>query len=129
MDAATENAPASPAARFLAGLQAGMMAVIVMLGWLGVSALWQRHTFWSAPNQMATLFRGGSTIPPGFGPYTASGIAVYVVSYCLLGGVVALAAPRRLTVVGLMLTGVVVAVGWGILLVCVVRRPLRPLLR
>ena len=127
MDAATENAPASPAARFLAGLQAGMMAVIVMLGWLGVSALWQRHTFWSAPNQMATLFRGGSTIPPGFGPYTASGIAVYVVLYCLLGGVFALAAPRRLTVFGLMLTGVLVAVSWYMLWFRVLGRTLMPL--
>ena len=78
MDDATEISPANAITRFLAGLQAGMMAVIVMIAWLGVSALWQRHTFWSAPNQMATVFRGGSAIVPGFGPYTASGIAVYV---------------------------------------------------
>ena len=80
--------------RFLAGLQAGMMAVIVMLGWLGVSAIWQRHTFWSAPNQMATVFRGAAAIAPGFGPYTATGIAVYVLVYSLIGAIFALTMPR-----------------------------------
>ena len=97
---------------FLAGLQAGMMAVIVMLGWLGVSAMWQRHTFWTAPNQMATVFRGGAAIVPGFGPYTASGISVYVLLYSLLGALYAVIAPRRLTALGAMLCGVLLAVGW-----------------
>src|SRR5690349_21462303 len=98
MDVAMETQPESSLNRFLAGLQAGMMAVIVMLGWLGVSAMWHRHTFWSAANQMATLFRGGDAIVPGFGPYTASGIALYVLIYSLLGGLFALIMPRKLTV-------------------------------
>jgi len=112
MDDATQTAPANPLTRFLAGLQAGMMAVIVMLGWLGVSAMWQRHTFWTAPNQMATVFRGGSAIVPGFGPYTASGLALYLLLYSLLGGIFALVVPRRLTSFGTMLSGVLLGVGW-----------------
>jgi hypothetical protein len=127
MDVATETAPARPLTRFLAGLQAGMMAVIVMLGWLGASAMWHRHTFWSAPNQMATVFRGGSAIVPGFGPYTASGLAVYVVTYSLLGAAFALAMPRKLTVFGLMLMGVLVAVGWYTVWFRVVGQRLMPL--
>jgi hypothetical protein len=97
---------------FLAGLQAGMMAVMVMLGWLGLSAMWQQHTFWTAPNQMATVFRGGAAIVPGFGRYTPSGISVYLLLYSLLGGVFAVIAPRRLTSLGAMLGGVLLAVGW-----------------
>jgi hypothetical protein len=127
MDIATKTAQAGPLSRFLAGLQAGMAAVVVMLGWLGVSAAWQNHTFWSAPNQIATLFRGGEAIVPGFGAYTASGIAVYVVVYSLLGAVFALIVPRKLTVFGLMLTGVIVALAWYVLWFRVLGRSLMPL--
>jgi hypothetical protein len=115
MDVATESTPANPLSRFLAGLQAGMVAVIVMLAWLGVSAIWQRHTFWSAPNQAATIFRGSSAIVAGFGPYTASGIALYILVYSLFGAAFALAMPRTLTVFGLMLAGVLLALGWYVL--------------
>ena len=112
MDAATQVRRPGALATFLAGLQAGMMAVIVMLGWLGVSAFWQGHTFWTAANQMATLFHGGSAIVPSFGRHTPSGIAVYILTYCLLGSAFALLAPRRLTPAGMMLGGILLAVGW-----------------
>ena len=127
MEVSTETEQASPLSRFLAGLQAGMMAVIVMLGWLGLSAIWQRHTFWSAPNQMATLFHGGSAIVAGFGAYTASGIALYVVVYSLLGAMFALIVPRNLTVFGMMLAGVMVALAWYVLWFRVLGRSLMPL--
>jgi hypothetical protein len=127
MDVAPETAPANPLSRFLAGLQAGMMAVIVMLGWLGVSAIWQRHTFWRDPNQMATVFRGAAAIVPGFGPYTASGIAVYVLVYSLIGGIFAVVVPRKLTVFGLMLAGVLVATGWYIVWFRLLGKTLMPL--
>jgi hypothetical protein len=128
MDAITEAPlPATALDRFLAGLQAGMMAVIVMLGWLGVSAMWNRHTFWTAANQMATLFRGGAAIVPGFGPYTATGVAIYVLVYSLLGAAFALAVPRRLTVLGLMLMGVLTALAWYTLWFRLLGQTLMPL--
>jgi hypothetical protein len=113
---------------FLAGLQAGMMAVLLMLGWLGVSAVWQQHTFWTVANQMATLLHGGSAIVAGFGPYTASGIALYLVVYSLLGAVFAMAAPQRLTPLGTMLAGVLLAVGWYLLWFQALGQRLMPLL-
>src|SRR5213079_3470681 len=100
MNDATPTPPAAARSVFLAGLQAGMMAVLVMLAWLGVSNTWQGRTFWTAPNQMATLLHGGAAIVPGFGRYTASGIALYVVFYCLLGAAFAIVAPRRLAPMG-----------------------------
>ena len=112
MEDATQTRVPGALATFLAGLQAGMMAVIVMLGWLGVSAAWQHHTFWTAPNQMATVFHGGEAIVPGFGSYTASGIAVYILIYSLLGAAFAELAPRKLTSLGTMLIGVLLAVSW-----------------
>ena len=128
MDVATEAPPpATTLDRFLAGLQAGMMAVIVMLGWLGVSAMWNRHTFWTSPNQMATLFHGGAAIIPGFGPYTASGIALYVLVYSLVGALFAIAMPRKLTILGLMLMGVLVAIAWYTLWFRLLGQTLMPL--
>jgi hypothetical protein len=112
MEDTTQTRPSGALVTFLAGLQAGMMAVIVMLGWLGMSARWQRHTFWTAPNQMATVFYGGDAIVPGFGTYTASGIAIYVLTYSLLGAAFAEFAPRKLTPVGRMLMGVLLALSW-----------------
>lgn len=111
MDDATQRARAGPSV-FLAGLQAGMMAVLLMLGWLGVSAVWQQHTFWTVANQMATVLHGGSAVIAGFGPYTASGIALYLVAYSLLGAVFAMAAPHGLTPFGKMLAGVLLSIAW-----------------
>jgi len=74
--------------------------------------MWQRRTFWTAANQMATLFHGSAAIGPGFGSHTPSGIALYVLLYSLLGAGFAVLAPRRLTPLGAMLAGVLVAVGW-----------------
>jgi len=112
MDTAMQIPPPGPANRFLAGLQAGLMAVIVMLGWLGVSALWSGRTFWTAPNQMATVLHGNEAISGGFSSATPAGIAVYIVAYSLLGAAFAVCAPRRLTVFGDMLFGVLVALAW-----------------
>jgi hypothetical protein len=58
--------PASALAVFLAGLQAGMIAVLWMLAWMGVSAMWQRRSFWSAENLMASVLAGSPAIRNGF---------------------------------------------------------------
>src|SRR5262245_17299169 len=54
----------------LAGLQAGMVGVCWMLAWLGVSAVWQRRSFWTAANLMATAFYGERAIRAGFATRT-----------------------------------------------------------
>jgi hypothetical protein len=61
---------------------------------------------------MATVFHGGAAIVSGFGAYTASGIAVYVLIYSLLGAGFAELVPRKLTTTGMMLTGVLLAMSW-----------------
>jgi hypothetical protein len=112
MSPATDHSPPDPLSLFLAGLQAGFLAVLVMLAWLGASALWRGHTFWTAPNQMATLFYGSYAIRTGFAASTPSGIALYVVVYSLLGGVFACSLPGRLTALGTVLVGALVAIAW-----------------
>ena len=94
MAAATERRPAKFLTAFLAGLQAGMVGVWWMLAWMGASAVWQRRSFWTPENLMASVFYGDAAIRPGFAASTVSGLALYVLLYSLLGAGFAMAAGR-----------------------------------
>jgi hypothetical protein len=69
----------------LAGLQAGMVGVLWMLAWLGVSASRQKDSFWKPANLFATAFYGGQAYQARFVHTTFSGIALYLLIYSLLG--------------------------------------------
>ena len=112
MHASTAHRPANPVAIFLAGLQAGMIGICWMLAWLGLSAVSQRRSFWTAENLMATVFHGGGAIRRGFGSSTLSGIALYLLIYSLLGALFAACVRDRLTGLGTVLAGVLFSVGW-----------------
>ena len=112
MDAATETTPASAISAFLAGLQGGMLGVCWMLGWLGISAVWQRRSFWTPENLMASAFYGGSAIRDGFGTHTVSGLALYLLLYSTLGAVFAVVVRDRLPRRRIMLASVCFAVVW-----------------
>ncbi|MCU1235247.1 MAG: hypothetical protein JWP63_3214 [Candidatus Solibacter sp.] len=112
MNASMERRPASALAVFLAGLQAGMIAVLWMLAWLGVSAMWQRRSFWSAVNLMASVLAGNGAIRSGFASSTWSGLALYVLIYSLLGAAFAVLVRNRFTGLGTLLLGVFFSVGW-----------------
>jgi len=86
--------PSAPDA-FLAGLQAGMLGILWMLAWLGVSATWQRRSFWTAENLMASAFHPASGVSDGLTWETFSGLAVYLLLYSLLGGLFAMAISRE----------------------------------
>jgi hypothetical protein len=108
----TAHRPANPLAVFLAGLQAGMIGICWMLAWLGLSAMGQRRSFWTAENLMASVFHGGAAIRRGFGFSTLSGMALYLLVYSLLGAGFAVAARNRFTGLGTVLVGVLFSVGW-----------------
>ena len=55
-----------------------MLGVWWMLAWMGTSAVWQRGSFWTPENLMASVFYGNAAIRPGFGASTVSGLALYV---------------------------------------------------
>jgi hypothetical protein len=112
MNASTAHRPANPLELFLAGLQAGMIGICWMLAWLGLTAMGQRRTFWTAENLMATVFHGDSAIRRGFGASTLSGIALYLLIYSLLGALFAMIARDRFTSLGTYLLGVLLSVGW-----------------
>ncbi len=112
MNASTAHRPANPLTVFLAGLQAGMIGICWMLAWLGVSAVAQRRSFWTAENLMASVFHGDAAIRRDFSSSTLSGLALYLLIYSLLGAAFACTIRSRFTGAGAVLVGVFVALGW-----------------
>src|SRR5260370_25997296 len=92
-----------------------MIGICWMLAWLGLSAMGQRRSFWTAENLMASVFHGDAAIRRGFGTTTLSGIALYLLIYSLLGAVFALCVRSHFTGLGTLLLGVLFSVGWYIL--------------
>jgi len=112
MPAATERRSANSLPKFLAGLQAGMVGVWWMLAWMGASAVWQRQSFWTPENLMASVFYGNAAIRRGFAASTVSGLALYVLLYSLLGAGFAMAMAGRLPRPRLALASVAFALCW-----------------
>lgn len=112
MDAARENRNASRLSAASAGLQAGMLGVCWMLVWLGVSAVWQRRSFWTAENLMASAFYGDGAIRSGFAARTLSGIALYLLLYSLLGALFATVAGDRMPRLRVLLVSLLFALSW-----------------
>jgi hypothetical protein len=96
----------------LAGLQAGMMATLAMLLWMGISAVWQRRTFWTSENLLATTFYGSRSLHNGFSTSTVSGLALYLLLYSTLGCLFAYALGKREPSPRLVLTGMAAGMVW-----------------
>ena len=112
MVAATQCRSAKSLSAFLAGLQAGMVGVWWMLAWMGASAVWQRRSFWTPENLMASVFYGNAAIRRGFAASTVSGLALYVLLYSLLGAGFAMALAGRLPRLRLALASMAFALCW-----------------
>jgi hypothetical protein len=127
MDAATDSSRPRAFPAFLAGLQGGTIGVLCMLAWLGVSAVWQQRSFWTAENLMASAFYGQRAIRSGFAGETLSGLATYVVLYGLLGAAFAALVRDRLPRLRTFLLSLVFALGWYYLSFRVLWRSIMPL--
>jgi hypothetical protein len=127
MTAANGKPRARAAVLLLAGLQAGLLAVLSMLCWLGLSAKWHRQSFWTAANLMASTFYGSPAIHAGFSLSTVSGLALYVMLYAALGAVFALAVHARARGLTLVLAGVAFGLSWYFLSFGVLWKKLSPL--
>src|SRR5437764_8322063 len=112
MYAATESRRAVRLVAASAGLQAGMLGVCWMLLWLGVSDVWQRRSFWTAENLMASAFYGEGAIRSGFAVRTLSGMALYLLVYSLLGALLATAVQDRMSRLRVFLLSLLFALSW-----------------
>jgi hypothetical protein len=124
------NAPQSSGrfAAALAGLQAGMMATLAMLLWMGISAVWQQRTFWTSENLLATTFYGSRALHNGFSASTLSGLALYLLLYSTLGCLFAYAAGKRELSPRLVLTGIAAGMLWYYLSFHLLWRAVGPLI-
>ena len=111
----------------LSGLEAGMLGVLWMLAWLGVSAVWGRLTFWTSENLMATAFYGEGALRRGFSSHTISGMALYLLIYSTLGALFALALRDRLTYARTVIAGVLVGLAWHYVSYHLIGRAVMPL--
>jgi len=112
MDATTETRPAGTLPMLLAGLQGGMVGVLWMLAWLGISATWQRRSFWTAENLLASAFYGDSAIRRGLAFSTLSGLALYLLLYSLLGAGFAVVVRGRVAPMRVMLLAILFSLCW-----------------
>jgi hypothetical protein len=102
---------------FLAGLQAGLIGVLWMLAWLGISSMLERRGFWMAENLLASAFYGSAALRGGFSGSTLSGLALYILMYSVLGALFAwalhlYAKPTGLPRLTLILAAVACGLGW-----------------
>ena len=106
MTAAMENRPPGKVPAFLAGLQGGMMGVLWMLVWLGLSARWQNRSFWTAERMLASVVYKdavASALP---------GLALYILVYTLLGGLFAAVFQGQARQVRILLLSLAFSLGW-----------------
>ena len=96
----------------LAGLEAGMIAALWMLAWLGSNSAWQQRSFWTAENLLASTFFGGAAVRDRFTVETLPGLALYLLVYSTLGCVFAAVIRLKLPPLRLLLVSVLVALGW-----------------
>jgi hypothetical protein len=112
----------------LAGLQAGMIAAWWMLAWLGVSAVWQRRSFWTAENLLASVFYGDGAVHYGFFRSTVAGLALYLLIYSALGCAFAAAARLRFSPLRLTLLAILFALAWYYISFHLIWKTLSPLI-
>ncbi len=112
----------------LAGLQAGIGAVLVMLGWLSFASLWYHRSIWSVANLLGSAVYGESALRPGFGRGSLFGLAVYLGLYSALGALFAAAVSGRLLRLRPALLGILWGVGCYYLLFGFVWERLDPLI-
>jgi len=134
MGPSTER-PIIPAARTLsvplAGLQAGMLAALWMLAWMGATSVWQRRSFWTPENLLATAFYRHAALSDRFSGQTLSGLALYLLIYSSLGLIFATVVRLRLHPGRLVVVGILAGLGWYFLsfhLLWKAANPLIPLL-
>lgn len=69
----------------LAGLQAGVLGALLMLGWIMIGSLLDRRSVWVVPNLFASTFYGANAYRNEFLRSSWAGVAVFIAIYGALG--------------------------------------------
>ena len=111
----------------LAGLQAGCLGSMLMIGWWMFGEVLQRRSAWTVPNLLATTFYGERAFRNGFIVPTWSGLALTMVVYCSAGMLFALAGRERKAGWILLAVGVLAGLAVQWLFFGVILRRINPL--
>jgi len=112
----------------LAGLEAGIIAALTLLGWLALTAAWYRRSIWTAANIMATTFYGEAALGRTFTFRTVAGIALYLVLYGTIGALFGLTLANRDASLRVSLIGVLAGLGWYYLSFAILWQNISPLI-
>ena len=112
----------------LAGLEAGVIAALILLGWLALASAWYRRSIWTAANIMATTFYGEAALGRNFNSRTVAGLALYLVLYGTIGALFGLTLANRDASLRTTLIGVLVGLGWYYLSFAILWQNINPLI-
>jgi hypothetical protein len=112
----------------LAGLEAGIVAALILLGWLALASAWYRRSIWTAANIMATAFYGEAAMSQEFTSRTVAGLALYLVLYGIIGALFGLALASQDASFRTTLIGVLVGLGWYYLSFAILWQNINPLI-
>ena len=93
-------------ARLLAGLEAGVLAGMIMTAWLMLGNLRRGQTFWTTPNLVSTAILGRAGLRTSFGAASLEGLSLQVVMAGLHGVVFAVLVPPTLRAVWAVNAGI-----------------------
>ena len=96
----------------LAGLQAGLVAVSVLLLWTGISSVLEFRSVWSAEILMASVFYGPAAIRGEVPSAALAGLALYLLLYSLAGALFAILIHGRLPRFRLTLVAIFFGLAW-----------------
>jgi hypothetical protein len=96
----------------LAGIQAGVVGGLILLGYLALDSVWHRRSVWTVPNLLASTFYGASAYRPGFGAGTSAGLALMLFVYGVLGALFGMVIRDHGTRLRVTLAGLIFGTGW-----------------
>jgi hypothetical protein len=111
----------------LAGIQAGVIGALILLGYVALDSAWHRRSVWTVPNLLASTFYGESAYRPGLGARTSAGVALLLVLYGVLGAVFGLVVRDQDSRLRVMLLGLIYGTGWFFLSFDVLWKYVNPL--
>jgi hypothetical protein len=106
------NGPGSNRFLAVAGIQAGVVGALILMGYLALDSKWHGRSVWTVPNLLASTFYGESAYRQGFGSRTSAGVALLVVVYGLLGALFGLVIRDHSPRLRIVLFGLIYGAGW-----------------
>ena len=113
----------------VAGIQAGVVGALILLGYLALDSKWHSRSIWTISNLLASTFYGESAYRPGFGARTSAGIALLLFLYGVLGALFGLVVRDHSTRMRVMLAGVIFGTGWFFLSFDILWKHINPLIK